>query len=347
MSRLRLAGSALAVAVAAAAGGFLWVQWGPPGGADNPGELVLYGNVDIREARLAFQVGGRILELAATEGQRLAAGDSVGRLEESRFRQRLQGAAATLEAGQARLAELEAGTRAQEIRRLQAEVSAADAQAANARHEYRRLQGLEERDVISPQRLENAQTAMEAAQARLAAARQALALGEAGPRQERIDAARAEVRGAKARLETARTDLADTRLAASAPGVIRARIREAGEVVAAGEPIYTLALDDQLWVRVYIPEPDLGRVQPGTLARVLTDSFPERSYPGWIGFISPTAEFTPKSVATPEVRPDLVYEARVMLCEPADGLRLGMPATVRLDTEAPPGGRSDACGNGD
>lgn len=346
MSRLKLAGAALALAVAAAAG-FLWFQWRSPGGADHPGELVLYGNVDIREARLAFQVGGRILELAATEGQRLAAGDPVGRLEDSRFRQRLQGAEAALQAGQARLAELEAGTRPQEIRRLRAEVDAAEAQAANAEHEYLRLQGLEARDVISPQSLDNAETAMEAARARLAAARQALALGEAGPRQERIDAARAEVRGAEARLETARTDLADTRLAAPSPGVVRARVREAGEVVAAGEPVYTLALDHQLWVRVYIPEPELGRVRPGTPARVVTDSFPDRRYAGWIGFISPTAEFTPKSVATPEVRPDLVYEARVMLCEPAEGLRLGMPATVRLDTAAPPAGRSGACGSED
>jgi HlyD family secretion protein len=83
-------------------------------------------------------------------------------------------------------------------------------------------------------------------------------------------------------------------------------------------------------VRVYVSESDLGRVHPGAHADITTDSFPGRRFPGWIGFISPSAEFTPKSVETPDLRTSLVYEVRVFVKDPDDDLRLGMPATVHI-----------------
>ena len=90
-----------------------------------------------------------------------------------------------------------------------------------------------------------------------------------------------------------------------------------------------------LKVRVYINEPDLGRIREGMPAQVYSDSFPEKSYPGWIGFISSTAEFTPKTVETTELRTKLVYQARIMVCNDEHELRLGMPVSVRIDPAAP------------
>ncbi|MDX1605454.1 MAG: HlyD family efflux transporter periplasmic adaptor subunit [Candidatus Competibacterales bacterium] len=328
------------------AGLLLWPTTLLDHSSTSPDSLVLHGSVEIREARLAFEIPGRIRELAVTEGQRVAAGDIVARLHDLRYRQAVEEAEAGRDLARARLAELEAGTREQEIQRLRAEVAAARARAVNAEHEYQRLRDLSRRDVVSPQTLDNAESAMQAARAELVATREALALAEAGPRPETIAAAAAETRRAESRLAAAQTDLSDTRLAAPASGVIRVRVREVGEVVAAGEPVYTLALNRDPWVRVYLPEPSLGRVQPGTPARITTDSFPERVLAGWIGYISPTAEFTPKSVATPEVRTDLVYEARVRLCRGDSSLRLGMPATARLETEADPVGQAGVCGHG-
>ena len=101
-------------------------------------------------------------------------------------------------------------------------------------------------------------------------------------------------------------------------------------------PVYTLALVDPVWVRVYVEEPDLGRIREGQRAEVHTDSFPDKHYAGWVGFISPTAEFTPKPVETRELRSQLVYQARIYVCNPAGELRLGMPATVNVNIEAAP-----------
>jgi HlyD family secretion protein len=96
------------------------------------------------------------------------------------------------------------------------------------------------------------------------------------------------------------------------------------------KPVFSLAITDPKWVRVYVPETDLGQVHPGAHAGVTVDAFPGRWFPGWIGFISPSAEFTPKSVETPDLRTNLVYEVRVFVKDPGDNLRLGMPATVHV-----------------
>ena len=122
---------------------------------------------------------------------------------------------------------------------------------------------------------------------------------------------------------------------------------EPGDMASPQKPVYTLALTDPKWVRVYVPETDLGRIRPGSVAEIATDSSPDRRYRGWVGYISPSAEFTPKSVETREVRTTLVYEVRVFVCAPADGLRLGMPATVSIAPDQPAaGGAQDPCRGG-
>jgi HlyD family secretion protein len=119
--------------------------------------------------------------------------------------------------------------------------------------------------------------------------------------------------------------------------VLLTRIAEPGAIVAAGQTVATLSLNDPIWVRAYVPEPDLGKIWPGMPAEILTDSRPDRPYKGHVGFISPEAEFTPKNVETPRLRTDLVFRLRVVADNPDEGLRQGMPVTVTLDTShAPP-----------
>lgn len=143
------------------------------------------------------------------------------------------------------------------------------------------------------------------------------------------DEARARVQTVKARLDLARTNLEDTEIHAPAGGIILTRIREPGSIVATGAPVYTLALVDPVWIRTYVDESDLGQVFPGQTATVRTDS--GDVYEGQVGFISPQAEFTPKNVETTELRTDLVYRLRVIVANPDNGLRQGMPVTVTLD----------------
>lgn len=151
------------------------------------------------------------------------------------------------------------------------------------------------------------------------------------------DEAQAQVMSAEARLQKAVTNLQDTEILAPSDGIILTRVREQGAVVAAGEPVYTLALDSPVWIRTYIDEPRLGRVFPGQKAVVFTDS--GNQYQGHVGFISPQAEFTPKTVETTQLRTDLVYRLRVIVDNPDKSLRQGMPVTVRLvaqETESAP-----------
>jgi HlyD family secretion protein len=142
------------------------------------------------------------------------------------------------------------------------------------------------------------------------------------------DQAIANVEVAKAQLEKSVTNHQDTEIRAPNDGIILVRVREPGAVVAQGSTVYTLMQDRPLWIRTYVDEPALGWVYPGQKALVTTDS--GGKYEGQVGFISPQAEFTPKTVETPQLRTDLVYRLRVIVDTPDQALRQGMPVTVVL-----------------
>jgi len=114
--------------------------------------------------------------------------------------------------------------------------------------------------------------------------------------------------------------------------VVRTRLMEPGEMASPQKPVFSLAVTDPKWVRAYVAEPDIGKLKTGMAASVALDSFPHRRFNGWVGFISPIAEFTPKTVETTELRTSLVYEVRIFVKDPSDELHLGSPATVYLPT---------------
>ena len=128
--------------------------------------------------------------------------------------------------------------------------------------------------------------------------------------------AAANVKAAKAALGEVDQELKDAELYAPVGGIIRERIVEPGDFVTPQSPVLTLALTDPVWIRTYLPESFLGQVKPGAAAKITTDSFPDKSYEGWVGSISPTSEFTPKNVDSPELRTRLVYQVRVIADNP-------------------------------
>lgn len=303
---------------------------------EDNGALHLYGNVDIREVDLAFNNSEHIESLLVEEGDRVSRGQLLATLHSDRLQAAVDTAEATVASQQAVLARLQAGSRPEEIRQAQADVRAAQAHLTNAESTYKRTLSLESAKAASQQSVDDARAALDAARADLKVAREALELAQAGPRQEDIDEAQARLKAEQARLLLAREVLKDAALYAPDDGVIRNRLLQPGDMASPQKPVLTLALNDPVWVRVYVPETLLGRVVPGIPAAVTTDSFPDKTYDGWVGFISPTAEFTPKNVETPELRTRLVYQARVFVCNPAQELRLGMPATVTLDVDRQP-----------
>ncbi|MBU4262793.1 MAG: secretion protein HlyD [Proteobacteria bacterium] len=294
------------------------------------GQLTLYGNVDIRKADLGFRVGGRIAEVLVEEGDRVQPGQLLARLDKTPYQDELNLAQAQLEQAAARLKKMEAGTRPQEIAQAAALVRERQASVKNLQTDYQRQKDLIETGAVSQQSFDNTTAALAEAEARLATAREGLNLAREGFRSEDIEAARADLQASKARLAGANTRLADTEIKAPQAGIILTRVEEPGAIVASGQIVLTLALDTPLWIRAYVAEPDLGRVYPGMPAKVYTDSAPDRPYKGQVGFISPEAEFTPKSVQTEELRTRLVYQLRIVADNPDHGLRQGMPVTVRL-----------------
>jgi len=297
--------------------------------------LQLYGNVDLREVQLAFHGTGRVRSLLVEEGAQVQAGQLVAELDPDRYSESLDRAGAQAGAQERVLAELMAGSRPEEIQAARARVKAAQASLADAEQIHRRAAALAKSQYVSQQKLETAEAALKSARANLDGQVQVLELAVKGPRQETIDAARAKLKADQALHRLTERELADTRLYAPTSGVIQNRILEPGDMAFPQTPVVTLALNDPVWARVYVSEPDLGKISPGMRAEVRTDSFPDKGYRGWIGFISPTAEFTPKQVETTELRSKLVYRVRVYVCNPRNELRLGMPVTVLVPLDQP------------
>ncbi|NVK40519.1 MAG: efflux RND transporter periplasmic adaptor subunit [Oceanospirillaceae bacterium] len=321
------------VLVAVAAVGVWWYQ----GTRDvaEPLRLVLYGNIDIREADLAFNNSEHVAELLVQEGARVHKGQLLATLHSERMEAEVEAAKARVASRRAVLARLEAGSRPEEILQAKADVAAVNARLIEAQATYRRTETLYRNHDISRQALDSALAARNTARAELKVSQEALALAVAGPRQEDIDEARAMLKADEAQLVLVREVLKDASLYAPFDGVIRNRILEPGDMVTPQTPVFTLARTSPLWVRAYVPESSLGKLVPGMAASVSTDSYPDKEYRAWIGYISPTAEFTPKNVETPELRTRLVYQVRIHVCNPNDELRLGMPATVAIDLGQP------------
>ncbi len=324
---------AASVVVVAAVAGAGW-YWYNAEAHSAQTALTLYGNVDIREVELGFRVPGRIIDVLVDEGDVVTKGQRLATLDSEPYRQAVALAEARVQLAQANMAKYEKGSRPQEVQQAQARVEEAEAAYRNAQRELDR-----QLDMIKTG--STSETARDAAQARrdqtaagLAAQREALALASEGFRSEEVSASRAEFAAAVAQRSQAETQLADTELFAPSDGVVLSRIREAGSIVPMGAAVYSLSLRDPVYVRAYVGEPDLGKFAPGTTVEVATDSS-DRRYHGKVGYISPRAEFTPKSVETTDLRTDLVYRLRVVVADADDGLRQGMPVTLHVPIRSP------------
>jgi HlyD family secretion protein len=318
------------VVLLAAVGGSIW--WFTQRGEEAK-ELVLHGNVDLRQVELAFNNSERIAAVMAQEGDRVRRGQVLARLDTSRLEPQLAQVEAQAAAQKQVVRRLRTGSRPEEIAQARANVESARADAANARAQYERWQSaaaISGGRAVRQQDVDNAKTALQVAEAKLVVSQRALDLALAGPRQEEIAENEARFRANEAQAALLRQQLADSQLIAPMDAVVRTRVMEPGEMASPQKPVFSLAIIDPKWVRVYVSEPELGKVHPGMAAQVAVDSFPKRRFEGWVGFISPVAEFTPKPVQTEELRTSLVYEVRVFVKDPADELRLGMPASAYL-----------------
>ena len=308
--------------IAAFGGGWWWYQ------SSQQRELTLYGNVDIRTVNLSFRVGGRLASLNVDEGDKIQSGQILGQLDRAPYENALQQAQANVSTAQAQYDLMMAGYRAEEIAQAAAAVKQAQAAYDYAQNFYQRQLGLRQSSAISVNDLENARSSRDQAQATLKSAQDKLSQYRAGNRPQEIAQAKASLEQAQAALAQARLNLHDTTLTAPSDGTLMTRAVEPGSMLSAGGTVMTLSLTHPVWVRAYIDEKNLGQAVPGREVLLYTDSRPNQPWRGKIGFVSPSAEFTPKTVETPDLRTDLVYRLRIVVTDADDSLRQGMPVTV-------------------
>jgi len=288
----------------------------------------LYGNVEIRQVDLSFNAEGAVIAMPKREGDRVHAGEVIADLDPATYQSAAALAEARRDAAKAQLDVLLAGTRREDIDQARANLAAAQASLADAQVTFERQKNLAERNATTQQLLDDARMALDSGRAKVAQTQAALTEAVNGPRAEDIAASRANLRADEATVDLAHTQLARVHLIAPTDGTIMTRVIEPGTVVLPAAAVYSMAIDSEVWVRAFAPEPLLARVAPGTAVSLTTDA--GKSYHGQIGYVSPAAEFTPKTVETPELRTQLVYRLRIRVTDPDAGVRQGMPVTIHL-----------------
>ncbi len=295
------------------------------GGDQRNGRIHASGHVEATEVRLAAKIGGRLLEAPLEEGDHVVTGDLVARFETVDAEHQLAQARAAVDAADAQLRLLIAGTRIEDLRRAEDLLAQVQAERDAAVRDLERLEGLAERGSATEKARDDARTRRDVAERAVAAARAELDKLIAGPRREEIEAARAQRAAAAARVAAISQQITDATVSAPRDGVITDRVAEPGEVLAPGATLAVLTDLGRPWLNVWIDERALSHVRLGARVEVRVDGRTEL-FDGTVSFISPVAEFTPKNVQTPEERAKLVFRVKVAL-DNRDGLfKPGMPA---------------------
>lgn len=359
----------------------------------DPNLLQVSGNIELTEVDISFKLPGKLAELSVKEGGTVQRGQLIARIDrESVERQKsreeagLAAARAALEQARtavdfqqtaveneialkragvaqakARLEELEAGSRPQEIEQARAALRDIRSVHEQARRDWERAQTLYKNEDISTAQYDQFRARHDSSSAAVKQAEERLALVEEGPRKEviaqaraqlaaaeaalklaeanrlevrrreqELDLRRAEIERARAQVSVMDSQLDDTLAASPVDGVVLVKSVEPGEVVAAGTSIVTIGDLDRPWLRAYVPERDLGRVQLGQKVKLTTDSFPGKEYWGRVTFIASEAEFTPKQIQTPEERVKLVYRLKIEVDNPRHELKSNMPVDAGI-----------------
>jgi HlyD family secretion protein len=319
------------VVVVAVAGVRVYHAW--LNGRHPANELKLSGNIEAHESLVSFKVAGRVVELPVDEGMSMKTGDLLARIDSDDYRQQVTTDEAAQRVRNRQLVLGLAGSRWQDVEAAKQNVIDAKADLDQKTKDYQRYQALYEKDEISGQTRDQAATNVTRAKATYERAQEILNELVEGTRREELDVDRANVRQARENLRMSEIRLSYTILRAPFDGVVLVREAELGEVVSPGTPIITLADLDHIWLRVYLPETDLGKVRWGQTVNVRTDTYPGKNYRGRVSVIASDAEFTPKSVQTEKERVTLVYRIKIDVENPNHELKPGMPADAYIQVK--------------
>jgi multidrug resistance efflux pump len=326
------------------------------------------GTVEARDTRVGSKVGGRIEQVLVREGDRVQAGQVLVTFDDRELRASLQQsraaaekaergyrpeeiaeARAAAEAAKAEYEQRKNGYRKEDIAAAQADLDRAKADENRTRLDFQRYDSLAKKDLVSKQQLDTAQAAWHMALATVQNAQQKLDELQRGYRPEEVDAAEARYKQAEATyeklergnrredVEAARAALAydearfrEREVVAPAAAVVEVLDIRPGDLIAPNTPIATLLEQNQIYVRIYIPETEIGQVKIGQKAEVRVDSFPNKAFEGEVEQINQQAEFLPRNVQTREERVHEVFGIKVRINDPSGQVRAGMAADVKL-----------------
>ena len=250
----------------------------------NPDILTLYGNIEIRQVDLSFQVSGQIEKMLKEEGDGVKKGELIALLDNRDYKSNLE--------------------------KAEAEVLRAQALSADASSIYERQKPLCLDNTVSQQECETLLNTKNKTEA--------------------------DYKAALAQRDFAKNQFDYTKIYAPDEGVVMVRVQEPGANVSKGQIVYTISKTKPVWIRAYVNETDLGNIKYGMGVKVYTDTVDpktgkKREYDGYVGYISPVAEFTPKTVESTDLRTSLVYRIRVYIDNIDEYLRQGMPTTIKIN----------------
>jgi HlyD family secretion protein len=294
------------------------------------GSMLLSGNVEITETNVGFEMPGRVIEIPVDEGSIVKEGDVLARFDGAALASVVAQNRAFLQESSARLSELMAGSRVQEIEQAKANVIAQEAELKKVKQDYERADVLYTNGAISKAQFDASRSAFDVRVAMHKGALEALSLAQEGARKGDIKIGESRVEQSRAGLAVSEVRFRDTVIYAPIAGVVLRKNVEVGETVSQGMPVFTIGDLRNPWIKVYVKEDKIGLIKLGQKAQISVDSYKGKTYEGVVSYISSEAEFTPKTVQTPEERVKLVFGVKVGIKNENDELKPGMPADVRI-----------------
>lgn len=295
----------------------------------NENNLTFYGNIDTRTVNVGFRFLGKIENITKDEGEIVKKDEVLVKLDTASLEKSLEELNEKIFASKLELSKLQTGYRQEEILEAKAAMEEAIENLNKTKDTYNRQTNLFKTKSTSEENFTISQLNYKQALATLDKAKALYELRKNGYRDEDIKIQESNLKSLEIQAEKLKIDLNDSVIKAPVDGVILTRFKEIGAITNAGESILEIAKTDEFWVRAYSDEKNLGNIKPGLKMSIQTDSRSE-NYEGVIGFISPVAEFTPKNIETQELRADLVYSFRVIVKNPDDKIRQGMPVTLKI-----------------
>ncbi len=291
------------------------------------------GTIEATQVDIRSEVAGRILNLAFDEGDRVKPGDVLASIDHEKMDLELENAEGRLREAQARLDMLQSGFRKEDVQKAQETLQEAEIIFENARRDYERVRKLHADKVAAENTRDTVETNYKSAQKRFERAQQDNQMLQSGYRVEDIAAGQAVKESAEAAVNLIKRRIKDATITSAGKGIISERYVEPGELVSVGSVLFSIIDLQDMWIMAYVSEMNLGKVKIGQAAAVSVDSFPDRTFPGKVIYISPEAEFTPKNIQTKEERVKLVYGIKVQIQNDEELLKPGMPADVAIAIE--------------